>query len=56
MEKLREEITIMWEKCHFTPQQKMEFIHFKDDNYTENLLSIHDIELNKLKTFYTKNR
>ncbi|KAI5096475.1 hypothetical protein C0J45_13369 [Silurus meridionalis] len=55
IEKVRQELVVFWDKCLFGPEQRETFnAHFCDANYTEELLSLHDYELLKLKEFYEK--
>lgn len=35
--------------------ERARFIHFQSDCYTEDLLSLHEMELDDLKSFYDKN-
>ncbi|KAI4879679.1 hypothetical protein NFI96_032008 [Prochilodus magdalenae] len=53
IDKVRQELVVLWDKCMFGPEQREAFsAHFCDDNYTEELLTLHDQELLKLKDFY----
>lgn len=51
--KVRQELVVLWDKCMFGPDQREAFsVHFCDDQYTTELLAQHDSELLRLKTFY----
>ncbi|XP_035383534.1 protein regulator of cytokinesis 1-like isoform X2 [Electrophorus electricus] len=53
IDKARQELVVWWNKCMFGPEQKEPFnAYFCDDNYTEELLNLHDSELLKVKEFY----
>ncbi|XP_051956723.1 protein regulator of cytokinesis 1-like [Xyrauchen texanus] len=53
IDKVRQELVVLWEKCMFGPEQRDAFsVHFCDNHYTEELLALHDEELLKMKTFY----
>ncbi|XP_076836411.1 protein regulator of cytokinesis 1 isoform X2 [Brachyhypopomus gauderio] len=53
IDKVRQELVCLWDKCMFGPEQKEPFnAYFCDDNYTEELLNVHDRELLKVKEFY----
>ncbi|MCJ8740927.1 hypothetical protein PDJAM_G00064660 [Pangasius djambal] len=57
IDKVRQELVVFWDKCMFGPEQREPFnVHFCDANYTEELLSLHDCELLKVKEFYEKAR
>lgn len=56
IEKLRKEMTELWDKVQYTQQQRDEFQFFNTSIYTEDLLEIHERELQKLKNLYTENR
>ncbi|TRY99380.1 hypothetical protein DNTS_002001 [Danionella cerebrum] len=53
VEKVRQELVVLWDKCLFGQEQRDPFnAHFCDVLYTEELLALHDAELLRLKTFY----
>ncbi|XP_062867806.1 protein regulator of cytokinesis 1 [Trichomycterus rosablanca] len=57
IDKVRQELVVLWEKCMFGPEQREAFnAHFCDSNYTEELLSLHDQEVLKVKEFYESAR
>ncbi|KAK2827392.1 hypothetical protein Q7C36_018318 [Tachysurus vachellii] len=57
IDKVRQELVVFWDKCMFGPEQREPFnVHFCDVNYTEELLSLHDSELLKVKHFYEESR
>ncbi|XP_066502442.1 protein regulator of cytokinesis 1 [Hoplias malabaricus] len=52
-EKVRQELLVLWDKCMFGPERREAFsAHFCDNHYTEELLALHDHELQKVKEFY----
>ncbi|XP_077089068.1 protein regulator of cytokinesis 1 isoform X2 [Siphateles boraxobius] len=53
VDKVRQEILILWDKCMCGPEQREPFnVHFCDNHYTEELLSLHDTELLRMMAFY----
>lgn len=56
VEKLRQELEHWWNKCRYSSLQKASFLYFDNDCYTEDLLTLHEIEIAKLKEHYEKNR
>ncbi|XP_007240917.3 protein regulator of cytokinesis 1 isoform X1 [Astyanax mexicanus] len=53
IDKVRQELVVLWDKCMFGPEQREPFnAHFCDNNYTEELLLLHDSELLKMKGVY----
>lgn len=55
VEKYRNEIEIYWNKTLKSKTECENFIYFTSDCFTEDLLSLHEIELNELKEFYEAN-
>lgn len=55
VQRLRKELVTLWDKCHFTEQDRNNFEYFTSDSYSEDLLSIHDLEIGKMKKFYSTN-
>ncbi|KAI1881982.1 hypothetical protein AGOR_G00245820 [Albula goreensis] len=53
--KVRQELVQLWDKCMFGPAQRETFnAHFCDSSFTEGLLSIHDGELQQVKSYYER--
>nr|CAD7430049.1 unnamed protein product [Timema monikensis] len=55
VQQTRKELNEWWSRCHFANEQKRQFIPFFSDCYTEDLLDLHELETQKLKTFYESN-
>ncbi|XP_068166548.1 protein regulator of cytokinesis 1b isoform X2 [Antennarius striatus] len=49
---LRSEIAALWEKCFLSAEQRQEFVSYFSEDFTEELLSRHDAELQRLKQHY----
>ncbi|XP_072527481.1 protein regulator of cytokinesis 1b [Salminus brasiliensis] len=49
---IRDDIAVFWEKCFFSTDQRQAFVPFYDDNFSEELLSLHDAEIMRLKQHY----
>uniref|UniRef100_A0AAY5KUP0 Protein regulator of cytokinesis 1b n=1 Tax=Esox lucius TaxID=8010 RepID=A0AAY5KUP0_ESOLU len=55
IEKVRQELVAVWDECNLAPEQRERFsAHFCDDNFTEELLALHDAELLKVKDYYAQ--
>lgn len=53
---LRKELSDLWDKCFFGPAQREEFTPAFDENYTEELLSIHEHQVEVMKNYYEENK
>lgn len=56
IDKMRHELMYWWDKCRYNDVQRQEFIHFYSNCYTEDLLTFHEMEVEKLKYHYEKNQ
>ncbi|XP_077991919.1 protein regulator of cytokinesis 1-like isoform X2 [Glandiceps talaboti] len=56
IEGIRTELVTWWDKCFFSRQQRYEFTAAYDENYTEEILELHDKEVQKLKSIYENNK
>lgn len=56
VDRIREDILYFWDKTMKSEQERARFIYFTSDVYTEDLLDLHEMELNELKSFYEQNR
>ncbi len=54
--KVRAEIENLWELCKYSELQKRSFTEMKCQTYTDDLLTIHEMEAEKLRKYYDKNR
>ncbi|XP_041755356.1 protein regulator of cytokinesis 1 isoform X2 [Coregonus clupeaformis] len=53
IENVRQELVASWDKCNLGPEQREPFnVHFCDNNFTEELLALHDAALLKVKNYY----
>ncbi|XP_052225919.1 protein regulator of cytokinesis 1-like isoform X3 [Dreissena polymorpha] len=50
---MRKELETWWNKCYFSARQRSEFKYFTDANYTEDLLTLHEAEVAKVKEYYS---
>ncbi|KAK6475117.1 protein regulator of cytokinesis 1-like isoform X1 [Huso huso] len=53
---IRAEVVAYWEKCFYSPEQRQAFAPYYDEDYTEDLLSLHDAEILHLKQHYEDHR
>ncbi|XP_016147846.1 protein regulator of cytokinesis 1b isoform X2 [Sinocyclocheilus grahami] len=51
-EAIRNEIAVFWDKCFYSSDQRQTFVPFYDDDFSEELLSLHDAEIVRLKQYY----
>lgn len=55
VEQIRKEIVQWWDKCMKSDVQRSRFSNFYSDCFTDDLLILHEMELEDLKTFYLNN-
>lgn len=53
---LRKELSDLWDKCYFGPAQREEFTPAFDDNFTEDLLALHEHQVEVMKNYYDGNK
>ncbi|KAK9511266.1 hypothetical protein O3M35_005853 [Rhynocoris fuscipes] len=53
---VRLEIQEMWDKLTYTQEQRMSFIAYISDSFSDELLTLHELELQKLQAYYEENR
>ncbi|XP_017125659.1 protein regulator of cytokinesis 1 [Drosophila elegans] len=56
IEQLRLEIKEWWDLTLKSPQERKRFSNYYNDWYNEDLMELHELELDDLKTFYNKNK
>lgn len=56
VEKLRVQIVEQWNKINLSESERNKFTYFKSQVYTEDLLELHEMELEDRKRFYEENR
>eukprot|EP00094_Tigriopus_californicus_P011075 TCALIF_10686-PA protein Name:"Similar to Prc1 Protein regulator of cytokinesis 1 (Mus musculus)" AED:0.13 eAED:0.14 QI:0/0/0/0.75/1/0.75/4/0/454 len=52
----RQDLIELWDKCYYSQSQRDKFSPFFDTNYNDELLSIHEIEVERLKSYHEANR
>lgn len=55
VDKLRVQLQDTWIKCHCTDSTRRAFKYFNSDCYTEDLLDLHELELQKWRSYYEDN-
>ncbi|CAG9763779.1 unnamed protein product [Ceutorhynchus assimilis] len=55
VDKLRDQLQTIWTTCHCSDADKKTFRYFYDDFYTEDLLDLHELEIQKWKKYYEDN-
>ncbi|XP_043597870.1 protein regulator of cytokinesis 1-like isoform X1 [Bombus pyrosoma] len=53
---VRSELVKLWDICKFSEQQRKEFIYFYSHTYTEDLLTLHELEVKRIQEFYNSNK
>ncbi|KAM8891409.1 protein regulator of cytokinesis 1-like [Spinachia spinachia] len=56
IEAIRAEIALFWEKCFYSEEQRQLFVPYYDDDFTEELLDLHEAEIRTLKMCYEGHR
>ncbi|XP_075158563.1 protein regulator of cytokinesis 1-like [Haematobia irritans] len=56
VQQIRDEITLWWDKCLKSDKQKERFLAFTSSCYTDDLLDLHELELNDCKMHYEINK
>ncbi|XP_048477450.1 protein regulator of cytokinesis 1-like isoform X2 [Rhincodon typus] len=51
---IRQELNTYWDKCYYSQKQREEFAFLSNENFTEELLKVHDEELVKITLYYQK--
>ncbi|KAK7176107.1 hypothetical protein R3I93_000383 [Phoxinus phoxinus] len=51
-EAIRKEIAVLWDKCFYSADQRQAFVPYYVDDFSEELLSLHDAENVRLKRYY----
>ncbi|KZC09252.1 PREDICTED: protein regulator of cytokinesis 1-like [Dufourea novaeangliae] len=53
---VRSELVKLWDQCKFSEQQRKQFNYFNCQTYTEDLLTLHELEVKRLQDFYKANK
>lgn len=53
---VRLEILTLWDLCYISEKERQRFNGYHSDVYTEDLLKLHELELEDLKNFYENNK
>lgn len=53
---VRSELVKLWDVCKFSKEQRRKFNYFHSQTYTEDLLTLHELEVKRLQEFYEANR
>ncbi|XP_026221069.1 protein regulator of cytokinesis 1-like isoform X2 [Anabas testudineus] len=52
IEAIRDEIALLWERCFYSQEQQQAFLAYHDDDFTEELLNLHEGEVRTLKKYH----
>ncbi|XP_078113293.1 protein regulator of cytokinesis 1-like isoform X1 [Sander vitreus] len=53
---IRAEIALFWERCFYSQEQQQAFVPYHDEDFTEELLNLHEAEIRTLKKCYEDHR
>ncbi|XP_031138833.1 protein regulator of cytokinesis 1-like isoform X2 [Sander lucioperca] len=53
---IRAEIALFWERCFYSQEQQQAFVPYHDEDFTEELLNLHEAEVRTLKKCYEDHR
>lgn len=53
---LRSELDKLWDDCFYSQEQRNKFQYLKCEHFTEEILEVHEAELDKLKAYYEENK
>ncbi|XP_076231286.1 protein regulator of cytokinesis 1 [Calliopsis andreniformis] len=53
---VRSELTKLWDMCKFSKEQRRKFNYFSCQTYTEDLLTLHELEVKRLQEYYEANK
>lgn len=56
VKKVREELVNLWDLCKYGESQRKAFIAFYSRTYSENLLQLHELEVEKVGKYYERNK
>ncbi|KAK2107507.1 carboxypeptidase C prc1, partial [Saguinus oedipus] len=56
IEAIRVELAQYWDQCFYSQEQREAFAPFHAEDYTENLLQLHDAEIVRLRNYYEAHR
>uniref|UniRef100_H2TY26 Protein regulator of cytokinesis 1a n=1 Tax=Takifugu rubripes TaxID=31033 RepID=H2TY26_TAKRU len=56
IEALRTEVALYWEKCFYSLEQREAFTPYQADDFTEELLNLHEAEVKTLEKYYEDHR
>ncbi|XP_025096638.1 protein regulator of cytokinesis 1-like isoform X3 [Pomacea canaliculata] len=52
VEGMRRELVDWWKRCYFSKEQRDTFLPYLEENYTEELLEVHEQELEKMRSYF----
>ncbi|XP_034540986.1 protein regulator of cytokinesis 1-like isoform X2 [Notolabrus celidotus] len=56
IESIRAEIALFWERCFYSQEKQHAFVSYHSDDFTEELLDLHEAEVQILKKYYEDHR
>lgn len=56
IEAIRAELAQFWDQCFYSQEQRQAFAPYYDEDYTENLLQLHDAEIVRLRNYYESHK
>ncbi|XP_061718319.1 protein regulator of cytokinesis 1-like isoform X2 [Cydia pomonella] len=53
---MRTKIKLMWDKIMYSSEQRKEFVHYYQDIFTEDTLTLHEMYLDKITNYYNEHK
>ncbi|XP_031836756.1 protein regulator of cytokinesis 1-like [Nomia melanderi] len=53
---IRSELVKLWDLCKFSEEQRRQFSYFHCQTYTEDMLTLHELEIKRLQDFHAANK
>lgn len=56
MANVRTKIKLMWDNVLYSTREREEFVHYYQDIFTEDTLTLHELYLEKITKFFNENK
>jgi protein regulator of cytokinesis 1 len=55
VEEIRKELNQWWDKCLISEEQRLQFRPYSSECFTEDLLELHELEVQKFRSYFEQN-
>jgi protein regulator of cytokinesis 1 len=55
VEEIQKELKYWWDKCLIGEEERLQFLPHSSECFTEDLLELHELEVQKFRSYYTQN-